>query len=134
MDALVQVSGGDEITEFTELRGWLSAERALTGGVRVVRRPPAEGELGGVLDTLAVALGSSGAGMALVRALTTWLRTRRADVTITVTSPSGTVELNAQRVRDTAVLSLLEEILRDGEEEILRGGGEEKTQRDVDEG
>ncbi|MFD0885703.1 hypothetical protein ACFQ08_14205 [Streptosporangium algeriense] len=124
MDAQVQVSGGDEITEFTELRKWLTGERALTGRVRVVRHPPAEDELGGVLDTLAVALGSGGAGIALVRALTVWLRTRRADVTITVTSPSGTVKLNAQRVRDAAVLSLLEEILRDGDEETRRDGDE----------
>ncbi|MBB4918898.1 effector-associated constant component EACC1 [Streptosporangium saharense] len=124
MDALVQVSGDDEITEFTELRGWLSGDRALTGRTRVVRQPPGEGELGGALDTLVVTLGSGSAGIALVRALTTWLRTRRADVTITVTSPSGTVELNAQRVRDTAVLSLLEEILRDGDEEKPQDGDE----------
>ncbi len=84
--------------------------------MRSVQRPPGEGELGGAFDLLAVALGSGGAGAALVRSLTVWLQTRRPDVVITVTSPTGSVTLDANRIKDASVLPLLEQVL----EQVLR--------------
>ncbi|MET8144591.1 hypothetical protein ABZU32_30160 [Sphaerisporangium sp. NPDC005288] len=116
MEAHIRVSGGDDAVEFTALQDWLGGQRALTGMVRLIQRPPREGELGGAFDMLAVALGSGGAGVALAKALTVWLQTRRADVTITVTSPSGSVKLDVQRINDAGVLPLLEEVLRERDE------------------
>jgi hypothetical protein len=116
VEAHVRISGGDEVEEVTDLWEWLRGERALAGAVRAVQRPPGEGELGGVFDVLAVALGSGGAGAVLARSLTAWLQTRRPDVVITVTSPSGSVQLDAHRIKDTGVLPLLEEVLRERDE------------------
>lgn len=116
MDALIRVSGGDGVTELAELYKWLSGERALAGGVRMVQRPPGEGEMGATLDAVVVLLGSGGFGIALTRSLITWLQTRRADVTIKVKSPSGEVELDVRRIKDPAVLSLLEAVLRERDE------------------
>ncbi|MFD8073917.1 hypothetical protein ACFV3E_14845 [Streptomyces sp. NPDC059718] len=110
------MSGSDEVGEFIRLRNWLSGERTLTGAVRVVVRPPGDGELGGAFDLLAVTLGSGGVGVSLARSLTVWLQTRRTDVTITVTSPSGTVKVDAQRIKDSAVVELLERALQDHDE------------------
>ncbi|MEU4225213.1 hypothetical protein AB0F17_13015 [Nonomuraea sp. NPDC026600] len=111
MQAQIQLTGGDEIAEFTGLWQWLTSERALTGTVRVVRRPAAEDELGGALDTLVLALSSAGAVAALSRALTVWLATRRADVTITVKA-SGEVKLDARRIKDQDIAPLLRQVLR----------------------
>jgi Effector Associated Constant Component 1 len=111
MDAEIRISGGDEVAEFAALWAWLRGERALTGTVSAVQRAPAESELGGVFDVLAVSLGSGGAGVALARSLVTWLQTRRSDVRITVTSSAGKVEFEAHRVKDSDALLLLQEML-----------------------
>lgn len=116
IEAQIQMSGGDRITEITDLLAWLRGERALAGTVRAMQRPPDDGELGGVFDMLAMAPGSGGAAAALARSPTAWLGSRRADVTVTVTSPSGSVTLDARRVDDRSVLPLLREVLRDHDE------------------
>jgi len=116
MEAEIRVSGGDDVAEITGLFQWLRGERALAGTVRSVQRAPGEGELGGAFDMLAVALGSGGTGAALARSLTVWLRTRRPDVVITVTSPSGKVKLDAHRVKDDSIQPLLEQMLRERDE------------------
>jgi hypothetical protein len=116
MEAEIRVSGGDDVAEITELFQWLRGERALAGTVRSVQRAPGEAELGGAFDMLAVALGSGGTGAALARSLTAWLRTRRPDVVITVTSPSGSVKLDAHRVKDGSIQPLLEHMLRERDE------------------
>ncbi|WP_308169806.1 effector-associated constant component EACC1 [Acrocarpospora catenulata] len=116
MEARIGVSGDDEVAELADLQEWLRGERALIGRVRSVSRPPAENELGGALDVLVVALGTGGAGVALARSLTAWLQTRRVNVAITVTSPSGSVKVDAQRIKDEAVLPMLQEVLRAGDE------------------
>jgi Effector Associated Constant Component 1 len=113
MEAQIQVAGGDSLNEIADLHEWLRRERALVGSVQFVRQPPGEGELGGTLD-LAVALGSGGAGVALAKSLTTWLRTRRAKVTITVQTEGRSVMVSADVAHDQ-VLPMLEQVLRDGD-------------------
>jgi hypothetical protein len=117
VEAEIRVSGGDEVKEFAALWEWLRGDRALASALRVVQQPPGENELGGVFDVLVVALGSGGAGVALAQALPVWLRSRRSDVTITVTSPTGKVALDAHQVRESAVLPLLQEVLREHHEQ-----------------
>jgi Effector Associated Constant Component 1 len=63
VEAEIQISQVDDVTEFAALRKWLHDERALTGLVRAVRRQPGETELGAAFDLLTVALGSSGVGV-----------------------------------------------------------------------
>jgi len=95
----------------------VAARRAGSGRHRACHAAtPDDGELGGVFDMLAMAPGSGGAAAALARSPTAWLGSRRADVTVTVTSPSGSVTLDARRVDDRSVLPLLREVLRDHDE------------------
>jgi hypothetical protein len=109
--AEIEIASGDSVAEFVSLLDWLRGERALAGAVRAVPRQPAQTELGAAFELLAVALGSGGAGATLAKSLITWLQTRRPSVKITVTSPSGSVTLEARQVRDGDVMPLLHEVL-----------------------
>ena len=111
METEIWISQGDAVAEFTSLREWLRGERALAGAVRAIPHQPAETELGGAFEFLAVALGSGGVGATLARSLVTWLQTRRPGVKITVTSQSGSVTLEARQVKDSDVMPLLHEVL-----------------------
>jgi hypothetical protein len=111
VEAEIRISDGDVTAEFISLREWLRGERALAGVVRAIPRQPAETELGGAFELLAVALGSGGAGATLAKSLIAWLQTRRAAVKITVTSRSGSVTLEARQVKDGDVMPLLQEVL-----------------------
>lgn len=75
------------------LRDWLAAEDPLRGRVIPLAMAPQQGQMGGAVEVLTVALGSGGAATVLARSLCTWLTHRRADVTITITATDG------QRIR-----------------------------------
>jgi Effector Associated Constant Component 1 len=111
MDAQIRVSSGDEAEVLADLWEWLRHERSLAGQVRAVRRPPADGELGAVLELLVVAFGTGGAGAALAKSLAAWLPTCRPSVAVTVTTTSGTVTVNAQHLRQGDVIPLLQQVL-----------------------
>ncbi|MET7880334.1 hypothetical protein ABZS52_25820 [Micromonospora profundi] len=64
------------------LFGWLQRTDEFRGRVRTVPRQPGPHEMGGAVEMVSVALGSGGAGAVLVGALTTWLQTRRARITV----------------------------------------------------
>jgi hypothetical protein len=110
VEAEIRISHGDAVAEFASLWEWLRGERALAGTLRAVPREPAETELGGAFEILAVALGSGGAVTTLARSLVAWLRARRPDVKVTVTSQSGSITLEARQVRDGDVMPLLREV------------------------
>jgi hypothetical protein len=116
VEAEIRISQGEAVAEFTSLREWLRGERVLAGAVRAVPHQPAETELGGASELLAVALGSGGVGATLAKSLITWLQTRRPGVKITVTSQSGSVTLEARQVKDSDVMPLLHEVLRTRDE------------------
>jgi hypothetical protein len=86
------------------------------GSERAQYRPPRAGELGGVLDVLAVALGSGGVGAALARSLAAWLQARRSYVSIRVSSGAGSVTIDARRIKDSDVASLLNKVLGEPDE------------------
>lgn len=116
MEAEIQISQGDDVTEFAVLREWLRSERAITGLVRAARRQPGETELGAAFDLLTVALGSGGIGVVLANSLVTWLRTRRPTIAITVTTAKGSVTVSGPELKDSAVMTLLLEVLRANDE------------------
>ncbi|WP_433193011.1 effector-associated constant component EACC1 [Nocardia sp. CA-107356] len=102
---------------------WLRAEDELRGRVSLESVFDQTGhEMGGVVDMLAVALSSGGAGAALAGSLSTWLTHRRSDVKITVTGTNGrSIELDARRVPDVSALvrdidRLVDTAERSGEE------------------
>ncbi len=111
MDADVVVSGGKNGEELTDLWEWIRGERVLAGSVRLLRRPSREDELGSAFDTLAVAVGSGGAITALAGSLTAWLKTRRADVAVSITTEAGTVSLHVSDAASDLVLPLLQHVL-----------------------
>jgi hypothetical protein len=109
MEARIRAAGGDAVAELASLWDWLLDEDDVRGSVDLVDRPVEETELGGVFDAVAVSLGSGSAGVALCRALVTWLQTRRSDVTVTVSAGGRTVEVTATNLRDVA--PVLERVL-----------------------
>lgn len=114
MQALVEVAGGNKVQDTVDLWNWLRAERGLAGAVEPIRTPPGEQELGGAVEVLAVALGSGGTGVVLARSMMTWLRTRRATVSITVKTKMGTVKVDTTNVNREDVAGLLREVLDAG--------------------
>jgi hypothetical protein len=112
VEAEIRISRGGDIAEFAALWEWLRRERGLSGTVRPVPEPLADTELGGVYEILLVALGSGGTGAALARSLTAWLQSRRSDVAITVTSPSGKITVDARKIKDGDAMALLQEVLQ----------------------
>jgi len=108
MEADLRVSGGDDAEEVADLWEWMRVERDLAGMVRPIWRPPGEGELGGVFDVLAVALGSGGAVAALAGSLTAWLKTRRPEVTVTITTAKGSASVGVSNATVDQVLPLLQ--------------------------
>lgn len=101
---LIGVRGSDSVAELASLAQWLRDERDLAGQIRQVPGPTGPTDLGGVLDTLSVALGSGGVGVALAQSLSAWLRTRRSDVKLTITVEGKTIEIDAHQVADPTEL------------------------------
>jgi hypothetical protein len=59
--------------QYEGLFDWLATEPDLRPLVRLEKRPPASGELGGVIDALSIAVESGGALTVLAGALGAWL-------------------------------------------------------------
>ncbi|WP_410608051.1 effector-associated constant component EACC1 [Amycolatopsis sp. lyj-109] len=117
----LRIIGEDAASRLRSLHHWLGHEDDLRGRVELRNRPIAPGEMGGVVDVLTVALGSSGAGAVLIRSLarsvSTWLTQSRADVSVTVTTTGETreVKVDVRRARDPeAVLRSVEQLLEPG--------------------
>jgi hypothetical protein len=97
------IAGPDAEDALRDLNGWLANEDDLRGRLELRRKPISPGQLGGVLDVLAVTLSSGGAGAVLATSLTTWLTQRRADVSVTVTGPDDRkVTVDVHRAADPA--------------------------------
>jgi hypothetical protein len=114
IETRIRVSGGDEVTEYVALLEWLTGERCLAGHARLIRVAPCEGQLGGVFDMLAVALGSGGALAVLADRLSVWIKSRQAHVSIIIEGLSGRVILTSDGPAD--ILPLLQEIMREPHE------------------
>ncbi len=84
-----------------ELADWLRREDPLRGHVRLSPGAIDAEQMGAVTDTIAIAVGTGGAGTALARTLVAWISHRTTDVKLTLTRPEGTkLSIDAQRVDD----------------------------------
>ncbi|QYN18875.1 hypothetical protein [Amycolatopsis sp. DSM 110486] len=95
------VRGHGEDSQLRALREWLLREDDLRGCLELRNRPVGPDQMGGVLDLLAVTLGTGGAGVVLAQSLSTWLTQRRTDVTVTVKAQDGReVSVDVRRALD----------------------------------
>ncbi|GLY71689.1 effector-associated constant component EACC1 [Amycolatopsis taiwanensis] len=101
MESWLVVEGVDAVAGLASLTDWLRREGELRGRVRLIRHPPEQGQMGSLVDVLAVAVGGGGALTALAGSLSVWLRQpRRATVRIAVAKPDGTkVEITGENLR-----------------------------------
>lgn len=99
------------MVELGQLWDWLRHERELTGRVTLIPQAPGPTDLGGIVDVLTVALGSGGAAAVLAQSLSVWLKTRRSDVSVTVTTDKGTVTVKATDLAHSDVLPILRQVL-----------------------
>jgi hypothetical protein len=82
---LVNVSlVGGGAGELYSLFGWLQHADELRGRVSAPATRPAPHEMGGAIEILSVALGGGSVGAVLAGALTTWLQTRRARISVEI--------------------------------------------------
>lgn len=105
--------------DMASLADWLRGEEELRGRIRLVRRSPGQGEMGSVVDVLAVSLGAGGALTVLASSLSVWLRQpRRATVIVAVAKPDGTkINITGTNMRTPASIeNLLRECLHTGED------------------
>lgn len=110
---LTVVGDEDESGLLESLRDWLGMEPELGGRVRKSAPLPKDGELGGVTDAVVIALGS-GTVSAVAMSLRTWLsQPRRSDITIRVEAGDRSIEIDAKRVAEGRIETLLEQALRD---------------------
>lgn len=113
MEVQLHVSGGDVVAEIADLEEWFREERGLTGAVRPIWSSIDEGQLGGAIDLLAVAIGSGGAATVLAQSLFAWLGTRRPSVEVTVKVKSRTASVKASGLDADALARLLRQLLDD---------------------
>jgi hypothetical protein len=95
--------------EVRSLRQWMVEDDELRGRVRFVTAPPEPGTLGGVAETLMIALGPGGVATALASVLITWIRRRTGNVTVKITKPDGVkYELSTDTMRSLSADDLKE--------------------------
>jgi hypothetical protein len=114
MTAVLEVIGADDPpAELETLLRYLSTDDTLRGvDIEPVLRPPPTSAMGPVLELLEVAA-SSGAGMAVVRALAGWLGTRDSRIKIKSTVGEVCTVVDLTNVRDPAIVAELLRALTD---------------------
>lgn len=76
MPGFIQIAVREAPDAVRELAKWLRSEDDFRSAVSLDVPPISAGEMGGIADSLTVALGSGGAAAVLVRSLFTWLEVR----------------------------------------------------------
>lgn len=103
----------DIADENASLHSWLQDEGS-GWSVLVDRGHPSDNELGGAIDALMVSIPPGGAA-ALAVVLTTWLRHRRAAVSVIVEKDGRRLELHGRDVADVdSFVRSVETLLEDG--------------------
>lgn len=102
----------DDMDGLASLNDWLRHEEELRGRVRLVPQVPEPGQMGSLVDVLAVAVGGSGALTVLAKSLAVWLRQpRRSTIRISVARLDGTtVGITGENLRTAGEI---EGLLRD---------------------
>lgn len=100
----LSVNSADPVGDLEDLSGWLGQESGLRGLIREGESTPGDGELGAVTDFLVAAVSSGGAISVLITSLQAYCSSRRADLTVTLKGPYGSITVDAKRVSDPEAL------------------------------
>lgn len=95
-----------DVAELGSLYVWLQRDDELRGHVKAVTGSPKPGDMGGVTETLTVALGSGGAGAVLTATLSAWLSTRRTKISVAVTTGGKTTSIEIDAANAAAAAQL----------------------------
>jgi hypothetical protein len=99
----------DRTQELASLYAWLQHDDEFRGRVTAVAGELRPGDMGGVTETLLVALGGGGAASALISAVGGWLTARRTKLTVEITDGD-----RSRRVEiDSASAGVAAELLRE---------------------
>jgi hypothetical protein len=90
------------IDEWSSLYAWLQLDDEFRGRVRTVAAKRPAGAMGGIVDTLVVALGSGGAVAVLATSLSAWMSARRTRICVdlSVGEKIRRVEIDASNASD----------------------------------
>jgi hypothetical protein len=113
MKAYVEVPGSTAPDDIMELFDWVQSERQLAGQVNYIPKLPAGGEMGGAPGAVLILLGSSSLVTALAGSLTAWLKARRSDITLSVTTEHGSVTVGVTNAAEGQILPLLQRVIND---------------------
>jgi hypothetical protein len=100
MDVLVATP--EEPQNVSDLLDWLWQEDELRRRVRRSETSPRPGEMGALAETLTVAVGGGGALTVLLASVSSWIRTRRSDVTVEITVGKKKISIDAKRINADA--------------------------------
>jgi hypothetical protein len=90
MELRFTVAAGDDTEdEIRSLFRCIRNEEIDGSSVHLITAAPGPADLGGITDSIAVALGSGGTDAALASIIREWLRQRRNDVDLTIKKPDG---------------------------------------------
>ena len=104
-DQTVRITIDGEAGELWSLLDWLRHEEDLRGRVSPQHARVRPGEMGGVLDALAVTMGSGGISAVLASSLSAWLSHRRSDVRIRIKHTDGrSIEFDGKRINAAALV------------------------------
>jgi hypothetical protein len=97
MEAPISVTDADD--ELRSLLDWLRQEDDFRGRVRLSSVVPEPGHMGGISDSLSVALGSGGAVTGLAASISVWLKHRRSDLTVEISIGDRKAKIDVKRVK-----------------------------------
>jgi hypothetical protein len=111
MGATIEIEG-DNARHLIDLQQWLQGDRSIGGAARLRHKPIGEGELGGAVDVLEIALGSGGIAIVLTNALITWLKTRREHISVTLKVKGASVSVDTENAKLGTAKAMLDSVLR----------------------
>jgi hypothetical protein len=109
MDLLLEVEDdGDPGAEIASLQRFLRTDDQLRSvDVEARTGSAGQGAMSPITDALMLAFGPGGVGVAVVEAVTAWLKSRRSNVKVKISTGGRTVELDVQSTKDPAIIATL---------------------------
>jgi hypothetical protein len=93
------IGSADDAADLANLNHVFRTDDALRQvDIRLVSRPGDNGVMGPVTEAIVAALGGGGIGAVLLQTVGEWLRSRKSDVSVRLTSAKASVEISVSSV------------------------------------